>query len=40
MIILLLQNEFKIECALSEYNYKEKLLIKCVHSILKGILRI
>lgn len=36
--MLLFQNEFKIECTLSEYNFKEKLLIRCVKSILKGIL--
>lgn len=35
--MLLFQNEFKIECALSEYNFKEQLLTKCVKSILRGI---
>ncbi|VVC25678.1 Hypothetical protein CINCED_3A000948 [Cinara cedri] len=33
--IYYLKNEFQIECALSEYNYEEKLLIKCVKLILK-----
>lgn len=35
--MLLFQDEFNIECTLSEFNFKENLLTKCVNSILKGI---
>lgn len=38
--MILLQNEFKIECDLSEYTNEEKLIKKCVNSVIKGSLNI
>lgn len=38
--MIILQNEFKIECNLSEYTNEEKLIKKCVNSVLEGSLNI
>jgi len=38
--VILLQNEFKIECDLSEYTNEEKLIKKCVNSVIEGSLNI